>query len=552
MIRVALYARYSSDNQRDASIEDQLRLCREYAKKQGWHVVEGYNDRAVSGASLIRPGIQALLTDASRGLFDVVLAEALDRISRDQEDVAGVYKRLTFAGIKIVTLSEGEITHLHVGLKGTMNALFLKDLADKTRRGIRGRVEQGKSGGGLCYGYRPVTKLDAKGEPIRGDRAINEGEAEIIRRIFHEFAAGKSPRAIVRDFNAKRVLGPHGGTWMDTTIRGHASRGTGILNNELYIGKLVWNRLRYVKNPDTGKRISRINPKSEWIIQDVPELRIVEDSVWEAAKCRQAALAIEFQESIQAVRKTFANRLNGQHRKRFLFSGLLSCGMCGGNYVVIQNDRYGCANHFRRGACKNGHTVKRDVIEMRIFDGLKKILVTPQAAEKAVRDFQVETNRLNHERRAAAEADKRTLERVERQIEKAVDTIVDGGKSPALLDRLGKLEREKAEASFRLANAPQDFPDVHPNMAEVYRAKIERLSEALEDPEAALEAAELIRSLVSKVSLLPGPKRGDVLATLHGDLAGILTLVGQKNKSLTGVRLSVVAGGGFEPPTFRL
>lgn len=158
MTRVALYARYSSDNQQEASVEDQLRLCRQYAERQGWTIVESYHDRAISGASLIRPGIQALMQDAQRGRFDVVLAEALDRISRDQEDVAGVYKRLTFAGVKIVTLSEGEITHLHVGLKGTMNALFLKDLADKTRRGLRGRVEKGKSGGGLCYGYDVVKR----------------------------------------------------------------------------------------------------------------------------------------------------------------------------------------------------------------------------------------------------------------------------------------------------------------------------------------------------------------------------------------------------------
>ncbi len=88
------------------------------------------------------------------GRFDVVLAEAFDRFGRDQEDTAGLFKRLTFAAVNIVTLAEGDITHLHVGLKGTMNALFLKDLADKTRRGLRGRVELGKSGGGLCYGYR--------------------------------------------------------------------------------------------------------------------------------------------------------------------------------------------------------------------------------------------------------------------------------------------------------------------------------------------------------------------------------------------------------------
>jgi len=150
MTMVALYARYSSDSQREASIEDQHRLCRNHAERQGWTVERCYHDVAVSGASLIRPGIQALMADARAGSFDIVLAEALDRLSRDQEDVAGIYKRLSFRGIRIVTLSEGEITPLHVGLKGTMNALFLKDLADKTRRGLRGRVEAGKSGGGLC------------------------------------------------------------------------------------------------------------------------------------------------------------------------------------------------------------------------------------------------------------------------------------------------------------------------------------------------------------------------------------------------------------------
>ena len=108
MLSVALYARYSSDNQRDASIEDQLRLCRERAEREGWRIVDSYNDRSVSGASLIRPGVQAMMQDAQAGRFNLVLAEALDRISRDQEDIAGVYKRLTFAGVRMVTLSEGD------------------------------------------------------------------------------------------------------------------------------------------------------------------------------------------------------------------------------------------------------------------------------------------------------------------------------------------------------------------------------------------------------------------------------------------------------------
>jgi DNA invertase Pin-like site-specific DNA recombinase len=140
MTRVALYARYSSDNQRDASIEDQFRICKERAARETWNVVASYKDAGISGASMIlRPGIQALLQDAQSRAFDILLAEALDRISRDQADVATLFKQLRFAGAPIVTLAEGEITELHVGLKGTMNALFLKDLAAKTHRGLQVR-----------------------------------------------------------------------------------------------------------------------------------------------------------------------------------------------------------------------------------------------------------------------------------------------------------------------------------------------------------------------------------------------------------------------------
>ncbi len=192
-MKVAIYARHSSDNQRDASIADQLRMCRLHAEKQGWQVVEEYTDHAISGASLLRPGIQALISEATRGRFELILAEAMDHLSRDQEDIAGLFKRMSYADVKMFTLSEGEVSHLHVGLKGTMNALFLKDLADKTRRGQRGRVEAGKSRGGNSYGYDVVKKFDGNGEPIRGDRTINEREADVVRRIFRDYAAGAGP-----------------------------------------------------------------------------------------------------------------------------------------------------------------------------------------------------------------------------------------------------------------------------------------------------------------------------------------------------------------------
>ena len=535
MTRVALYARYSSDNQREASIEDQLRLCRVHAERQSWTIVDSYQDRAVSGASLIRSGIQALLGDALRGRFEVVLAEALDRISRDQEDVAGVFKRMAFAGVKIITLSEGEIGHLHVGLKGTMNALFLKDLADKTRRGLRGRVEAGKSGGGLCYGYAVVKRVDGEGEPIFGERRINDDEARIVRRIYSEFAAGASPRRIAVTLNDEGIPGPFGRTWGDTTIRGHISRGTGILNNELYIGRLIWNRLRYVKDPSTGKRVSRSNPQDERITTEVPELRIVDDDLWQAVRARQAELATIFAATTIGVREARAKRFNEARRPAFLLSGLLTCGTCQGRYGIILQDRYGCLNHHRRGTCNNNRTIRRPAIEQRALTGLTEKLVSGGAVAEAVRAYHQELNRQNRERRAQTSADRPALAKVERAIASMIAAIEDGMYQPTMKARMTELEQQKAEIVARLAVDQPQLLDVNPPVAEVYRRKVERLTDALADPQTNQEAAMALRSLIGDIVLTPGAKRAEVHATLRGELMSILEFAAARNTPGTSV-----------------
>lgn len=141
MIRVALYGRYSSDQQSPKSVEDQFHICGEYSDRQpNWRIVATFRDEAISGESLIlRPGIHELMQAALRGEFDVVLAEALDRISRDPGDMHSLYKQLTFADVRIVTLSEGEANDLIIGFKGTMNSEFLRELRRKTHRGLEGK-----------------------------------------------------------------------------------------------------------------------------------------------------------------------------------------------------------------------------------------------------------------------------------------------------------------------------------------------------------------------------------------------------------------------------
>ena len=149
-VRAGVYARYSSNNQSEALIDDQVRICRAEIEGNGWDLVEVYADAAISGASTFRPGYQKLLQAASAGALNIVVGESLDRFSRDLADVATTYKHLSVLGVRLWTVAQGLITELHVGLKGTMNALYLKDLAQKTHRGLEGRVRSGRSGGEIC------------------------------------------------------------------------------------------------------------------------------------------------------------------------------------------------------------------------------------------------------------------------------------------------------------------------------------------------------------------------------------------------------------------
>ena len=447
-MRVAIYARYSSENQREASIEDQFRICREFARKQGWSIAGEYSDHAISGATLMRPGFQAMMAEALRGKVEVVLAEALNRFSRDQEDTAGLFKRQTFAGVGIVTLAEGDITFLHIGPKATMNAMFLKELADKTRRGLRGRVELGKAGGALCFGYR-IVRTFKDGVVSTGEREVVLKEADIIRRIFQDYIAGISPKQVAKDLNREGLRGPRGALWGPSTIYGNPKRGTGILHNELYIGRLVWNKLRYLKDPDSGKRVSRPNPESEWVISQVPALRIVDDEQWQAVQARDAAVQKKWRSAEPGKRsRQFV-------RPKYLFTGMTKCGVCGAGFVVYYRDRLGCFGTRERGTCTNTLTIPRQEVESRVLAALQEKLLRQDFFEEFCREFAKEMNRLRMEQRASLNGARRELERVKREIEKVVDAIVEGYRTPELKARHDSLQERKNTLLAQVAVADE-------------------------------------------------------------------------------------------------
>jgi len=535
-MRAVIYARYSSDQQRDASIEDQIRQCRALIEQRGWRFLHSYTDRGMSGASPFRVGYQKLLEAARSGEFEVVVAEALDRLSRDQEDMAGLYKRLSFCGVEIVTLAEGEITDLHVGLKGTMNALYLKDLAQKTRRGLEGRVRQGKSGGGLCFGYEVVHEPGPDGLPIRGGRRIIESEAKVVRRIFEEYAAGQSPKGIALALNREGVPGPRNRPWGPSTIYGNWRRGTGVLNNELYIGRLVWNRQRFVKDPQTGRRIARPNPESEWIIEQVPQLRLLPDELWQKVKQRQAATRLMVSNDHSGVRSERARR------PAYLLSGLLKCGSCGGGMAKISAHHYGCSNARNRGTCENWLTIRRDVLEESVLAGIKSRLMHPHLVKKLIAEYYAELNRLASTREADHQHKKHQLAKVEQEIREIIDAIKSGIRTPTMAAEMESLEQRKSTLQQELDRAPAPTVRLHPNLAEIYRQKVENLRDALNDEGCRVDAVAILRGLIDEICLIP--RDGELAIYLVGNLAAILDLCTKKDPGAvaTGVQITLVAG----------
>ena len=517
--RAAIYARFSTDMQRPESIDDQVRLCRAAAERLGCEVIGIYEDKARSGGDAFRNGYQTMLRAARGGEFEVLVAEALDRLSRDQEDIAALYKALTFAGVRIVTHAEGEINELHVGLKGTMNALFLKDLAQKTHRGLRGRAEAGKSAGGLCFGYRVVRALGQDGELSRGERAIEPGEAAVVRRIFEMFTGGASPIGIAKQLNAEAVPGPQGKAWRDTTIRGHALRGTGILRNELYVGRQIWNRMQFRKDPATGKRVSRMNPSSAWVTHEVPELRIVESDVWERAQARLDAIR-----QASGANDSERPRYWESRRAKHLLTGKLVCGVCGGAFSAVGKDFLGCTAARRQGVCHNRAGIRRPVLENLILAALRERLMQPDDLAAFIADFTVEWNRLQAEASALGTGRKRELEAVNRKLAGLIDAIADGLRGEGLQHKLDTLESRKRTLEREMTATPPLRPALHPNLAQIYRAKVAGLQAALHDPADGHAALEATRGLIERVVIHPGAAGDGFEIELTGELAAMLGL----------------------------
>ncbi|MEJ5226818.1 recombinase family protein [Thermodesulfovibrio sp.] len=388
-IKCAIYARYSSNNQREASIEDQIRKCKELAASKGWIVLDEhiYFDKAQSGTQIdSRINLKKMLRVAmsENCPFQKILVDDTSRIARNTKEDLNIFSLLNFYGIHIYYVAQGidtayETAEEIITINGLIDSIYIRNLAKETHRGIEGQVLKGFSAGGKRYGYYSVPvyngKVDIYGNPLADGYIlkINPEEAETVIRIFRLFGEeGYSAKKIANLLNKElkekgKPKPPRGDFWTVSTIIGSKKSLRGILNNEIYIGRYRWNRTSVKRNPENGTKKRILKDNSKWIEIIKPELRIISDELWEKVKRRQRYL------------KETANGKYVQAKKVYsknLFTGLISCGLCNGNIVVVSGGKYakyGCSNNWNKGSsvCENIFKINKNTLESAIFDSLK-------------------------------------------------------------------------------------------------------------------------------------------------------------------------------------
>ncbi len=548
--RIVLYGRHSTAMQTVTSSIDQTESCMKLVTYVGGTVMATYHDPEQSGYRRDRPGLRKLLADIESGTVDLIVCEALDRLARDAEDVAWLGKKLAYHRVQLHTVSEGHVDEIKFAVAGLLGAIFLKHLIDKTLRGMEAAVLAGRCAGGRSYGYKRVIRLDDRGERIRGLLEIDEAQAAIVERIFTEFAAGASSIQIATKLNTDSVPGPRGGQWNASTVRGDPKKATGILNNPLYVGRLVWGRRQWRRNPDSEKRERRyrLREHSEWIEVAVPDLRIVDDAQWSAVHTQIK----------QRSRPNSDVPVARQNRRKHLLSGLIRCSCCGSGYTISGKDYYRCAGQKERGTCSNTVSVRKGPLETATLSILQHQLLTEDHARLFAEEVQRELARLTS---TSARQDQSIIDRlavVTREIDTLAANMLAAVASPALLKLLGDREAEKARLEGQLSTPTAVAPSAtilsHPAVQQLFKEKVSRLREALDEETVRGEAAEILSSLIESVTIYPDGRDGpeaEVVAKV-ADLVAFATNDNAAPRGGMSSSMVVVAGTGFEPVTFRL
>jgi site-specific DNA recombinase len=346
-----------------------------------------------------------------------------------------------------------------------------------------------------------------------------------------------------------------------------ATCGTGILNNELYVGRYVWNRSAGKKRPGSAKRAQFQRPTSEHVVVDAPGLRIVPQELWDKAKARQRRqterVGIYVRDGLAVAKARGIGR-----SARYVFSGLLKCAVCGANFTVSgPAQSYVCASHTNGGkhACSNKIRVQRRIVEVRLLESIGRDLLSPESIAAYEQDVRRVLRERRTERASNRDSDDARLKKLQQERANLIEAIATVGLkgNAGLAERLARTEKELMQLESRSASGDADLAkvaDVLPRAVERYRKLVADLGNALATRRAANARADdeadrrrVDRAQAALRGLLGGSVRlapadtGDHLVAELALAPGVVA----KSFGYEG-NIKLVAGVGFEPTTFGL
>lgn len=428
--RIAVYGRYSSDKQAPTSADDQIARCVQVVEQRGGVVAPAnrFKDEAISGAKSQRPGLDRLMEKVRKRELDLIVVEDLDRLSRDLGDTLAIFDSLNWHDVEMLSVSDGMSTNApsaknQVVFKGMMAEGFLAALRDKTFRGQEQRFRQGYATGAVSYGFRTTPKRNLEGVVVAHNIHVDEAQAEVIRRIFAEYLAGRSIVHIARTLNDEGVPPPRSRKrkglplWGDTTIRA-------ILHNETYAGVWRYGVRQWGINPENEKRQPR-----KTLTRPVPEpqkrehLRIVDDETWAATQTRLAAIRAHYCKGRGARGQTIQGKVS-----KYLLSGLLVCDHCGALMFINGGEkrRYRCTANARRGTCTNRLAVTEEIARTRIMEALRKVLSSDWGLAYARKVAAAQEGDQARSRDKELASKRAELEKTEERIKNLVTQLADG------------------------------------------------------------------------------------------------------------------------------
>ena len=507
MFAAAIYVRKSTAQtgmSEDArSVERQKARAREYAVQHGWTVADEhiYEDDGISGAEFARrPGFQRLKdTLKRRSPFQYLIVMDESRLGRESIETAHVLKQLMLAGVRIFAyLDDREVVLDNLMDKMRLAFTELMDEGERYRAqqrtfdALHRNALLGHVTGGRVYAYDNIeiasSVLDAYGRAKRDhvERRINEEQAAVVQKIFRLCAEGKGMVSIARLLNDEGLPAPRNTfgrriSWSPSSVRS-------VLFRRLYLGEVIWNKTKK-RNP-WGMQQQRKRPEKDWVKLPMPHLRIIAEPDWKAAHDRLNATRAIY---LRGTKGELWGRPTSALDSKYLLTGLVKCGQCGGSVYVKSSSRkgaralfYGCMTHHLRGrtACSNNLLTPMDRANEAVLAVLERDVLHPDVTKTVIRKALDKFRASEREWTERRQVLHKQITAIDLELSRLVAAISSGGDIPALVeavqaanDRRMKLSEDLAEVDSQehsAADYDQLEKDLHAHFESSWKTLLTR------------------------------------------------------------------------------